>query len=63
MEEMGNSFSKQEKVSAGISKPLNENWKSVDWYFEQIKQIEQTKGEMLYLMFNEKKGSCIAFHI
>lgn len=63
MEERGNSFSKQEKVSAGISKPLNENCKSGDWYFEQIKQIEQTKGEMLYLMFNEKKCSCINFHI
>lgn len=45
---MGNSFSKQEKVSAGISKTLNENWKYVLWYFEQIKQFDQTKGEMLY---------------
>lgn len=40
-------------MSAGISEPLNENWKSILWYFEQIKQFEQTKEEMLYLMFKK----------
>lgn len=57
LKEMENLFSKQQKVLTGINKSLNGNWKSVDSYFEQVKQFKQTEEETLYLTSNEKNAA------